>query len=95
MYGLINRFTAQPGRRDELAALMMAHDGPIPGCRSFVVAHDPKDPDALWITEVWDSEEVWKASLDIPGIKASVDKAVPLIAGWGEPIVTAPVGLIP
>lgn len=95
MYGLINRFTAHAGQRDELARLMLAHEGPIPGCLSFVVAHDPADPDALWITEVWESEAAWRASHEIPGVKDSIDLAVPLVAAWGEPVVTRPIGLVP
>jgi quinol monooxygenase YgiN len=74
---------------------MMAHDDPIPGCRSFVVANDPTNPDSLWITEVWDSEQAWQASMEIPAIKSSIDKAAALVADWGQTVVTAPVGLIP
>jgi len=94
MHGLIVRFTAHPGRRDEVAALMVSGGTP-PGCRSFVVANDPTNPDALWITEVWDSEAAWQASFDLPSVKASIDKAVPLIAVFGEPTVTIPVALLP
>lgn len=92
MYGLINRFVAVPGKRDELASCMLSELGVLPGCRSFVVARDPKDPDALWITEVWDSEAAWQASLEMPGVKASIDKAMPLMASFGEPAVTEPIG---
>ena len=94
MHGLIVRFVTKPGRRDEVAGLMVS-GGAMPGCRSFVVARDPKDPDALWITEVWDSEAAWKASLERPAIRASIEKALPLIASIGEPIVTEPVALLP
>ena len=94
MYGLIARFTAHPGKREEVATLMVSGGAPL-GCRSFVVANDPGDPDAIWITEVWDSEEAWKASFDLPAVKASIDKVVPLIAVFGEPTVTAPVAILP
>ena len=94
MHGLIVRFTAHPGKRDEVATLMVSGGIP-PGCRSFVVANDPKDADTLWITEVWDSEAAWKGSFDLPEVKASIDKAMPLIAGFGEPVVTEPVALLP
>jgi quinol monooxygenase YgiN len=60
MFGLINRFVTHPGQRDALVAAMTSDVGPLPGCRCFVVAHDPKDPDAVWVTEVWDSEEAWQ-----------------------------------
>lgn len=94
MHGLIARFTAHPGKRDEVAALMVSGGTP-PGCRSFVVANDPGDPDALWITEVWDSEEAWKASFDLPAVKASIDRVVPLVALFGKLTVTAPVAVLP
>ena len=28
----------------------------MPGCLSYVVAKDPADENAIWITEVWDSQ---------------------------------------
>ena len=92
MYGLINRFTAVPGKRNELASCMLEDVGILPGCRSFVVARDSKDPDALWITEVWDSEAAWQASLEAPAVKASIDRAMSLIASFGEPAITEPIG---
>jgi quinol monooxygenase YgiN len=88
MYGLINRFVAQPGQRDALVAAMTSDVGAMPGCRSFVVAHDPKDADAVWITEVWDTKGDWEASMEIPGVKASIEVAMPLIRDFGETIET-------
>lgn len=95
MYGLINRFVALPEQRDELIGLMLGEEAAIPGCLSFVVAREPGDPDALWITEVWESKAHWEASLELPAIKASIERAMPLIASFGEPRETEPVGLIP
>ena len=92
MYGLIGSFSAQPGKRDELVALMTASVGDMPGCLSYVVARDPKDPDKLWITEVWASAESHRASLKLPAVAATIEKAMPLIAAFGEHIETEPVG---
>ena len=92
MYGLINRFVAHPGSRDALVAAMTSDLGPMPGCRSFVVAHDPKDADAVWITEVWDTKAAWEASMEIPGVKASIEVALPLVRDWGEIVETEVVG---
>lgn len=92
MYGLIGSFTAHPGKRDELIALMTASVGDMPGCLSYVVARDPGDADKIWITEVWETAAQHKASLDIPAVANTIKKAMPLIAGWGEHIVTEPVG---
>lgn len=92
MYGLINRFVAHPSRRDELVNLMIGEQTAMEGCRSYVVARDPKDPDALWITEVWDSEAQWNASLETPAVRASIERAMPLIASFGDTVFTEPVG---
>ena len=95
MYGLIGQFTAHPGKRDELIGCMTNDVGPIPGCISFIVAVDPKDADTIWVTEVWDSEASHKASLQMPAIAASIKIAIPLIAAFGQQIVTEPVSVVP
>ena len=92
MYGLIGKFRAVRGKRNALIAAMLDDDTPIPGCISFVVAHDPSDPDVVWITEVWDSQDSHKASMKLPSVKASIEKAMPLIAKFEMNAETAPVG---
>jgi quinol monooxygenase YgiN len=92
MYGLIVKFKAKPGQRDALIAAMLDDDTHIPGCLSFVVACDPGDADLVWITEVWDSQASHKASLEMPSVKASIARAMPLIAGFDQQIETMPVG---
>ena len=92
MYGLIGSFKAHPGKRDELIALMTGSVGDMPGCKSYVVAKDPQDPDAIWITEVWDTAESHKTSLSIPAVADTIKAAMPLIAGFGQHTVTEPVG---
>ncbi len=92
MYGLIGKMMAAPGRRDELITMMLGEAAPMPGCLSYVIACDPKEPDAVWITEVWDSAASHKASLEIPTIRATIAKAMPLIAGFGMSVEVEPVG---
>lgn len=92
MYGLIGKMLAQPGKRDDLIRLMLAETGPMPGCLSYVVAKDGSDPDAIWITEVWDSQASHKGSLKLASVQALIAKARPLIAGFGESFETQPVG---
>jgi quinol monooxygenase YgiN len=92
MYGLIGKMTATPGQRDALAAILLEGTGAMPGCLSYVVAADPADPDALWITEVWDTPESHKASLALPGVKDAIAKGRPLIAGFSNRVETTPLG---
>lgn len=92
MYGLIGKMTAVPGKRDELLWILLGDIGEMPGCLSYVVARDPGNDDAIWITEVWDSEASHKASLTLSAVQTSIKKALPLIATFNEHILTEPVG---
>jgi quinol monooxygenase YgiN len=92
MYGLIGKMTAVPGQRDALASMLLDSTQAMPGCLSYVIAADPADADALWITEVWDSAESHKASLALPLVKAAISKARPLIAGFSNQVETVPIG---
>ena len=92
MYGLIGKMLARPGKRDELAALLMSGNGGMPGCLNYIVATDPTNADAIWITEVWDGRQSHQASLRLPAVQAMISKARPLIAGFGERFETTPLG---
>ena len=92
MYGLIGKMRALPGQRDALIAILVEGVSGMPGCLSYVVAQDPADPDAIWVTEVWDSEASHKASLTLPAVKDAIARGRPLIAGFDQHTETVPVG---
>ena len=81
MYGLIGNMTAVEGQRDTLTAILLEGLGRMPGCLSYIIAEDATDPDAIWVTEVWDSEASHKASLQLPQVRSAIAKGRPLIAG--------------
>ena len=64
----------------------------MPGCLSYVVASDSVDNNALWITEVWDTQASHQASLSLPAVQAAISKGRPMIAGFGSRVETVPVG---
>src|SRR5271166_5232949 len=92
MYGLIGRMKASAGKRDELAAILLESTIDMPGCLNYVVAKDSKDPDALWVTEVWESEADHRASLALPGVREAISKGRPLIAAFDLQYATEPLG---
>jgi quinol monooxygenase YgiN len=92
MYGLIGKVTATAGQRDALAAVLLEGTGAMPGCLSYIIALDPADPDALWITEVWDGQASHQASLKLPSVQAAIAKGRPLIAGFSNRVETTPIG---
>ena len=92
MYGLIGKMVATPGNRDALAGIMLNGSDTMPGCLSYIVANDPRDENALWVTEVWDSAESHKASLSLPRVKEAIAKGRPLIASFGDYVQSEPIG---
>jgi quinol monooxygenase YgiN len=92
MYGLIGRISVEPGKRDELVAILLEGVSGMPGCLSYVVAHDASDPDAIWVTEVWTSEDAHRASLGLPSVRDAIERGRPLIKGLGDRFETRPVG---
>ena len=92
MYGLIGKIKTTPGGRDALAQVLLEGVSGMPGCLSYIVAQDPSDPDAVWVTEVWENQEFHQASLSLPSVQAAIAKGRPLIAGFGERFETIPLG---
>ncbi len=92
MYGLIGKMLATPGNRDALAAILLEGIAGMPGCLSYIVAQDPTNPDALWVTEVWASQAEHQASLSLPSVRTAIAQARPIIAGFGERFETTPLG---
>ena len=96
LFGLIAKIDAHPGQGDALAEVLLdgareMEDG-VPGCRLYVVARSPESPDAIWVTEVWDSREAHAASLRLESVRAVIERGRPLIAGFSERIETIPLG---
>ena len=92
LYGMLGRMKAVAGQRDALLAILLDSSGAMPGCLSYIVAKDLADPDAIWVTEAWDSKASHDASLKLPQVQAAIAKARPLIAGFDSSAETQPVG---
>lgn len=92
MYGLIGKMTAVAGQRDALISILLESVDRMPGCLSYVVARDPTDANAIWITEVWASRADHEASLSLPFVKQAIVRAKPMIASFADSFVTEPIG---
>jgi len=92
MYGEIGKIIAVSGKRDEVIVNILAGVSNMPGCLSYIVAKDASNPEAIWISEAWDSKASHDASLSLPSVKTAIAKNLPLIAGFGDSVVTTPVG---
>jgi quinol monooxygenase YgiN len=92
MYGLIGKMIAVAGQRDNLISILLEGIHDMPGCLSYVVAKDSDNPEAIWITEIWEDEGSHKASLSLPAVQNSISRGRPLIAGFENGVTTEPVG---
>lgn len=92
MYGLIGKLEVVQGQREVLTQILIVGISGMPGCLSYIVAKDPTNPDALWITEVWESRESHKAALSLPSVQLAIESGRPLIAGFLEHYETNPMG---
>ena len=64
----------------------------MPGCLSYIIAKDTKDPNGIWVTEIWDDSASHTSSLSLQAVKDAITKAKPLIAGFEASFETEPVG---
>ena len=86
-YGFIGKFSAQPGKRDELLAILLDAAGALRDnrdCLLYVLNTSDAEPDAIWSNEIWTSKAAHDASLEPEDVKAMIRRAMPLIAGAPE-----------
>lgn len=97
MFMLHGRLAAQPGKRDELLAILSEGAQPekMAGCRMYLVAVDATDDDGVWVTEVWESEDAHAASLELDRVKEQIARAMPLLdlAGFRRQQLDARAGI--
>ncbi|HZQ24663.1 MAG TPA: putative quinol monooxygenase [Terriglobales bacterium] len=88
---MIGKITLVPGKRDEMIAILKESAADMRGCLSYVVAKDAADENAIWVTEVWDSQTSHDASLSLPAVKSAMPRAKAIISNFERISVTSPV----
>lgn len=96
--GRYMKFTAQPGRGDELAELLLRAAGSLNdtlGCELYVINRVPEQPEVVWVTELWLSQDALDASLEqlrSEDAQAQIAELTALLAGPPERIDLEPLG---
>jgi quinol monooxygenase YgiN/quercetin dioxygenase-like cupin family protein len=94
--GRYARATAKPGQGDALAGkLLDVADAmsDVPGCEMYVINRSATEPDVLWVTEQWQSQEQCDAALESPNAQALIPEVLALLAdGSFERIDVEPLG---
>jgi len=90
------RMAALPGQAEALRERMLAVAEAVrdaPGCLLYVVNQAADDPDTIWITELWRSQEAADAALQTEGAQAAMPGVLELVdRGQLERIDMVPVG---
>lgn len=89
-WGLLGRMIAQPGKRDELVAVLQESSRGVPGKLVYLIQLEEDDPDAFWINEVWASRAAYDACLTLPQVVRGMERARPLLAGIEHRTETLP-----
>jgi quinol monooxygenase YgiN/mannose-6-phosphate isomerase-like protein (cupin superfamily) len=88
--------TAKPGHGDALAErLLGVAEGlrALAGCELYVINRATDDPDTIWVTEVWRSQEELDASLETEEARAAIPEVMALVQeGSFERIEVTPLG---
>lgn len=82
-YGYFGTMRVKPGHRDEVVAtLVSGADGlRAAGCDVYVVGTSDIDKDLVWVNEVWVGKEAHAASLQLPEVKAAIERTMPVLTG--------------
>ena len=86
-YGLHGKLTATAGNADQLAAILLEAAqlmATAKGCQLYVVSKDQNNPDAVWVTEIWNRKEDHDQSLQVAGVRELIARAIPLLHGKPE-----------
>ncbi|RDV13436.1 antibiotic biosynthesis monooxygenase [Pontibacter diazotrophicus] len=87
-YGLHGKLTATEGNGDKLSSILLQASELVStakGCHLYMVSKDKSDRNAVWVTEVWDSQEDHDNSLNVEGVRDLIAQAMPILSGRPEP----------
>ncbi len=94
-YGCYVKFAARSGQRDALVEHLLraaTFVEKVEGCQLYIINTSSTEPESVWVTEVWRSQEEHDASLTVEGAQDAIRQVLPLLAGLPEKIDLRPVG---
>jgi uncharacterized cupin superfamily protein/quinol monooxygenase YgiN len=92
------KFTAQPGRGDELAGRLLRAAESLretPGCELYLVNRSAAEADEIWVTELWLDQDALDASLEQLATaegRAQISEVTALLKGPPERTDLKPLG---
>lgn len=84
MYAMTGKLSAQPGKRGQLAEILLRASrmvAEMQGCHAYIILEDVQDESAVAVFEMWDDKESHDASLRDANVRALIAEAMPILAG--------------
>ncbi|MCW2955540.1 MAG: antibiotic biosynthesis monooxygenase [Thermoleophilia bacterium] len=81
-FGMHGKLTAKEGHREQLILVLMETADLLrdaEGCELYVVHRDLENRRDVWVTEVWAEQSFHTSSIDLPGVRQLIDRAMPMI----------------
>jgi quinol monooxygenase YgiN len=83
-FGLYGKFTAIEGERDTLVEILLEAAKSMESlddCEIYTVNISDKEPNSVYVYEVWSNQSAHQASLTLDSTKTLIQQAKPIIAG--------------
>ena len=81
-YAYVGSMRTRPGRRDAVIEILLRSAeglrGPDVTC---TCGHLGRRPDAVWVTESWETKKHHDDSLQLPETRAAIAEAMPMLTG--------------
>ena len=79
----VGKLGVKPGKRDRLVEILTRPIGAMGehGCLLYEVGVNDDEPDAVFVSELWESEAAHEASLELDSVRAAIIEAMPLLSG--------------
>ena len=88
-FGLYTKFKTKPGKSEEMISILTEAAKVVAaakGCVLYIVNKDSLQENAIWVTEIWESQEAHRDSLRLEGSKELIARGMNLLDGIPEQI---------
>ena len=86
-YGLQNKFHAIEDKKEALIAILIKASKivlALPQCHLYMLSTEKENPNCIWVTEVWDSQDDHDKALMDPHVLNLIKEALPLLSAMPE-----------
>lgn len=81
---MFGKITTVDDKRDDLVAILLEAAeamNALNECEVYIVSVKDEQPNAVWVTEIWQDELAHQASLKLDSVKTLIQRGRPLILG--------------